>query len=79
MLSERVATHFTGRRELLRRPQHERIVGERAALQAETAADIGRDDAQLIFGDVEHVRDLHAHAMRILRRGVERVVSSAAL
>ena len=74
MLSERVATHFTGRPMLARRPQHQRVVRERPALQAEAAADVGRHHADLVLRHVEDVRHLHAHAVRILRGGIERVV-----
>ena len=60
--------------QLARGPHHQRVIRERAALQAEAAADVGRDHAHLVLVDVEDVRDLHAHAVRILRRGIERVV-----
>ena len=42
--------------QLARRPQHQRIVGERPALQAEAAADVGRDHADLVLRHVEDVR-----------------------
>jgi hypothetical protein len=84
MLSERVATHFTGRRRrraaqntnrspTTRRPEHQRVVGERSALEPEAAADVGRDRADLRLRHMEDVRHLHARAVRILRAGVERV------
>ena len=60
--------------QLARRPQHQHVVRERAALQAEAAADVGRDHAHLVLVHMKDMRDLHAHAVRILRRGVERVV-----
>ena len=60
--------------DLLGGPQRHAVVRERAALQAEAAADIGRDHADLALGAVEDVRQLHPHAVRVLRAGVERVL-----
>ena len=54
-------------------PEHQRVVGKRVALEAEAAANIGSNDADTIFGHVEDVRHFHAHAVRVLRSGVERV------
>ena len=59
--------------QLARRPQHQHVVRERPALEAEAAADVGRHHADVVLRHVQHVRQLHAHAVRILRRGVERV------
>ena len=57
-----------------RRPQHERILGIGVGLHAEPAADIGRDHAQPGLVDAEHHAGQHgAHAVRVLRRGVERI------
>ena len=60
--------------ELLRRPHHQQVVGIGAALEAEAAADVRRDDADLVLRHVEDVADLHAHAMRVLRSGIQRVL-----
>ncbi len=60
--------------ELLRRPHDEKIVGIGAALEAEAAADVRRDDADLVLRHMEDVADLHAHAVRVLRRRIERVL-----
>ncbi len=59
--------------DLSRRPQRQHIVRERSALEAEAAAHVGRYDPDVILRYVQHVRQLHAHAMRVLRRGMERV------
>ena len=57
---------------LARRPDHEAVLGEEAALQAEAAADVGRHHADAVLRDVEDVRDLHARAVRVLVGAVER-------
>ena len=59
--------------QFLRRPHHQQIVGIGAALEPEAAADVGRDYPDLVLRHVEDVRNLHAHAVRILRRGMQRV------
>ncbi len=60
--------------ETARRPQHQRVVGERIALEPEAAADVRCHHADPVLRHVEDVRHLHAHPVRILRGGVERVV-----
>ena len=59
--------------QLARRPQRQHIVREWSALEAEAAADVGRDDTDVVFRHMQDVRQLHPHAMRILGRCVERV------
>ena len=59
--------------QLARRPQRHHVVREWSALEAEAAADVGRYDADVVFRYMQHVRELHPYAVRILRRGIERV------
>ena len=54
--SLRVAVHFTGRPSAARRPEHEHVVGIEVRLHAEAAADVGRDHADLGFGNMENRR-----------------------
>ena len=57
-----------------RRPYDERILRIAAVLHAEAAADIGRDHAQLRFGDFQHIAgDMLARAVRILRGRIKRI------
>ena len=59
--------------DLLRRPDADRLLGIDEDLRAEAAADIGRDDAQLVLGrDADEGREHEARHMRVLARGVER-------
>ena len=58
----------------LRRPHHCGFFGIQIDLRAETAADVGRDDANLVFWKAEHeCRHQQALDVRILIRDVERV------
>ena len=60
-------------RNLAARPHHERVLGIDEGLHAKAAADIGRDQAQLVLRYFEHeLGERVAHEMRALRRGVER-------
>ena len=57
-----------------RGPQHQRVLGIAAALHAEAAADVGRDHAQLGFGNSQHAAgELRAGAVRVLCRAVKRI------
>ena len=72
MLSDRLETHFTGRR--MRRAAHSTSASSgKTALEPEAAADVGRDHADLIFRDVEDVRHLHARAVRVLAGRIQSV------
>ena len=56
-------------------PHHQRIFRVAAVFHAEAAADVGRNYAQLGFGNSEHVAGHRgAGAMRILRGRVQRVI-----
>ncbi len=57
-----------------RGPEHQRVIGKRIALETEAAADIGRHHPDLVLRQVKDMRHLHAHAVRVLRCGVERVI-----
>ena len=60
-------------RDLAARPDHERMLGIDESLHAEAAADIGRDQAQLVLRQFQHdLGQRIAHEMRALGRGVER-------
>jgi len=73
MLSDRVETHFTGRP--MRRAAHSTSASSgKTDFQPEAAADVRRDDADLIFRDVEDVRHLHARAVRVLAGRIQRVL-----
>ena len=72
MLSERRGHPFHRAADAARRPQHQRVVGK-GALEAEAAADVGRDHPDLVLRHVEDVRHLHARAVRILAGRIERV------
>jgi hypothetical protein len=64
--------HFTGRPDLLRRPEAHRLLGVDEDLGAEAAADVRRDDAQLVLGrDADEGREHEPRDMRVLARGVE--------
>ena len=66
--------------DLLRRPGDERFLGVVVDLRAEAAADVGRIDAQLVLGDLQHERaHQQADHVRVLARGVERVVAGRQL
>src|SRR5262249_61927158 len=54
-----------------RRPGDDPLFRIELALVAETAAHVGRDDAQRAFGNTELLRHLAANVMRRLRRTVE--------
>ena len=57
----------------LRRPQHQNVFGIEIGLHAEAAADIGRDHPDFRLRHMKHIgRQRCTHAVRILRRGVER-------
>ena len=73
--SLRSLTHFTGRPSLRRRPGDQRLFRVVELLDAEAAADIGRDDAQLVLRDLEH-EDAHQDLddVRELARGPQRVL-----
>ena len=55
-----------------RRPGDDAFLGIELALVAETAADIGRDDAQRALRDAELLGDRAADVVRRLRRAIER-------
>ena len=58
----------------LRGPGDGRDLDGKISLHAETAADVGRDDADFVLGDVQRVeRQPAPQIMRLLGRGVERV------
>ena len=58
---------------------HQRFFGVDVELAAEAAADLGRDDAQAVFGQAEHLRDERAHEVRNLRGRIEREAFRRAL
>ena len=59
--------------DLLGRPGADRLLGVDEDLRAEPAADVGRDDAQLVLGREAHERGQHEpRDMRVLARRVER-------
>ena len=61
-----------------RRPADHRLVGVAEDLAAEAAADVRRDDAQLVLGNAEHEgRQDEAQHVRVLRGRPERVVAGA--
>ena len=54
-------------------PDHQRLLGIDEGLHAEPAADVGRDQAELVFGNLENdFGERVAGEMRTLRRGVQR-------
>ena len=58
----------------LRGPDDGRDLDGEISLHAETAADVGRDDADFVLGDMQRVdRQPAPQIMRLLGRGVERV------
>ena len=76
--SERLATHFTGRFDPLGGPGDHGLLAVVELLDAEAAADIGRNDAQLVLRDVQHeIAHQEAHDMRKLAGGPQRVVIGA--
>src|SRR6266487_74587 len=62
-----------GATQAARRPEHQRVIGKRVALEPEAAADVWRNHPDAVFRHVEDVRHFHAYAVWILRSGVERV------
>ncbi len=65
--------HFTGRSIFLRRPDAHRLFRIDEDLRAEAAADIGRDDAELVLGrEPDERREHETRDMRVLARRVER-------
>ncbi len=63
-----------GPAQLLRGPDDRRDLDGEMPLHAEAAADIGRDDADLVFGNSERVdREPAPEIVRLLSRGVERI------
>ena len=59
--------------DLLGRPDADRLLGVDEDLRAEAAADVGRDDAQLVLGrDADEGRQHEPRDMRVLARRVER-------
>ena len=70
-----VAGPFHGTADLLGGPQRHHLFRIDEDLRAETAADVGRDHAQLVLGrDVVERRQHEAGDVRVLRRRVEREV-----
>ena len=65
---------FDGPPNLLRRPGHHRLFRIVRNLRTEPAAHVGRDDAQLVLGDLEH-EGAHQEPrhVRVLAGAVERV------
>ena len=61
-------------------PGHDRLFGVVVDLRSEAAADVGRDDPQPRFGDVQH-KGAHQQTdhMRVLARRVERVFAGRAI
>src|SRR5947209_7226158 len=53
--------------ELHRNPAQESFFAVNVQLRAEASADFRRDDAQLVFGNAYHERELRAKQMRNLR------------
>ena len=74
--SVRSAVHFTGRLQLAGGPGDDRLLGIVIDLAAEAAADIRRDHAQLVLGDLQH-ESAHQQPdhVRVLAGGVQRVVA----
>ena len=63
---------FDRPRDLAARPYRERLFGIDEGLHAETAAHIGRDNAELLFRNLEYgFGERIAHEMRTLRPGIE--------
>ena len=64
----------------LRRQQADALLGVDEDLGAEAAADVRRDDAQLVLGrDADERRDHQARDVRVLAGGVEREAVGAAV
>ena len=70
-VSRRSSIHFTGRPISRLTRADERLLGMAVHLQAEAAADVRGDDADLRLVDVERVREHPAQRVRVLRRAVE--------
>ena len=69
-----VAVPFHRPADLLCRPEADRLLGVDEDLRAEAAADVRRDDAQLVLGrDADEGREHEPRHMRVLARGVEGV------
>ena len=65
---------FDRPQDLLRCPGQRGFLGIMIDFRAEAAADVGRDDTQLVLGYRQHERaHQQADDMRVLARGVERV------
>ena len=59
-----------------RRPQNQYLFGIGAAAQAETAADVAGDHADILFGDAENLgRELFAQLVGIMQTRIERVAA----
>ena len=70
----RVAVHFTGRRSSCAAQTTVDTSTAKISLDAEAAADVGRDDADFVLGNVQRVdREPAPQVVRLLGRGVERV------
>jgi hypothetical protein len=61
-----------GPAEPLRGNGNTRIFGIEGALRTEAAADIGRDHADLVVVEIERIHQRALHAVRSLRRDVDR-------
>ena len=71
---------FDGNADLLGRPGDDRLLAIEELLDAEAAADVGRDHPHLLLRDLEHQRAHQpAHDMRELAGRIERVVAGAGI
>ena len=71
--SVRSAVHLTGRSIFFAAQSADGLLGVDENLRAEAAADVGRDDAQLIFGrETDEGRQHEPRDMRVLARRIER-------
>ena len=71
--SLRVSVHLTGTPSCLASDERDRLLGVHVELGAEAAADVGRDDSQLVLRDAGRQRDEYLHEVRHLGRRPHRV------